>query len=161
MTKNSVQPTASTMKPVDALATVRGIAMKLVKRANWVAVKALLVSLAMKAVSAIVPRPTPRYSPLTARNSPVSVWPAWLSHTNGTMVNQLHEAEQPQSPVDADLEHDNAAKYSTGDAGPQPGHLGDGTDLAQAVTHVDVKRRGQRRGHVVPQLVEKQEGEDG
>ena len=87
MTKNSVQPTASTMKPVDALATVRGTAMKLVNRANWVAVNALLVSLAMKAVSAIAPRPTPRYSPLTTTNSPASVCPAWLSHTNGRMVN--------------------------------------------------------------------------
>ena len=79
MTKNWVQPTASTMKPVVAFAKVRGMAMKLENRANWVAVNALLVSLAMKAVSATVPRPTARYSPLTTTNSPVSVWPAWLS----------------------------------------------------------------------------------
>src|SRR5262245_48046272 len=87
MTKNCVHPTASTMNPVEALANVRGTAIKLLNRANWVAVKALLVSLAMKAVSATLPRPTARYSPLTTTNRPMSVCPAWLSHTNGRMVN--------------------------------------------------------------------------
>jgi hypothetical protein len=146
-TKKLVQPTRSTMTPVTAFASVRGVAASAVNSANWVAANALLVERAMNAVNAAVPSPTPRYSKTTTAPSSQD-------------ADDLHDAEQPQRPVDRQLHHDQSADHCTADSGAQRCRFRDRTDLSQRESDVDKERRLQRRRHVVAELVEEQEGED-
>ena len=74
------------MKPVVALAKVRGRAAREVNRANWVAVNRRLVCPARKAVNATVPRPTPRYSKETTANKSQGSGPTMLSMAKPGML---------------------------------------------------------------------------
>ena len=55
--------------PVEALANVLGKLVMLDSNANCVAVYDLCVHLAIKAINATVPSPTPKYSKLTTKNN--------------------------------------------------------------------------------------------
>ena len=61
-TKKPYQPTCLAINPVTEEARARGIPIKLVSRAYWVAVNFLLVMLAINATNAAVPIPLLKFS---------------------------------------------------------------------------------------------------
>jgi hypothetical protein len=69
ITKKLVQPVYSTITPVVALARTRGTDASAVNNASCVAANAMLADLAIYAVRAAVPKPTPRYSNAIANAS--------------------------------------------------------------------------------------------
>ena len=71
--------------------------------------------------------------------------------------HQLHDAEQPQPAVDADLHHPQAAEQAADHARPQSGVLRDDADVGHREAHVEVERRRERRRHAVAELVEEDE----
>jgi hypothetical protein len=71
----------------------------------------------------------------------------------------LHDAEQPQRPVDAQPDHPQAAEQGADHRRPQPGMLGDQADVGLGEAHVEVERRGQRGAQAVAELVEEDEAE--
>ena len=67
--KKCGQPRDSARKPVLAEIRTLGIAMRLVKRANWVAVNLTSQSLAIKAVKAADPMPAVAFSKMMVKVS--------------------------------------------------------------------------------------------
>ena len=74
--------------------------------------------------------------------------------------HHLHDTEQPQPAVDADLHHPQPAQHAADHARPQARILRDDADVGLGEAHLEVERRGERRGHAVAQLVEKDEQQD-
>ena len=113
--KKFVHPVCSTMRPVVALASTRGTEMSAVKSANWVAANATLVDLAMNAVSAAVPNPTPRYSNAIAKASIQGFAPTTDSNANPRMLAICTKPNNHNARLIETLEDDGIV------SAPQPG----------------------------------------